>query len=268
MPVPGQFDDAESPLAQPPKRSVFQVLPPPAVKATTSNVSSAPGDCATRTATEDAAEAAVDFKARLDDMDSALLASLVQARESAAGIAAAFPEGDQRFASFDTDSEEGDGEESVQGQAAVVEEEEGDDEGSENAGGGRDGGEGEPCVGLLDERMDSGPRAALARAREEYGLDLMGEMEKGGLDLFARIRLVNYARRCVREGDAPSAVVGKLREVLGVGVQDGVLADNALLMPVVEGDVLLTVLEGDELLDDDVDGVAGAVQSCLGLESK
>lgn len=277
MSVPGQFDDADSPLTRPSKReNLFQVLGPRKSSPTPSDVT-APGDCSTRSAREDAKDVAVEFKARLDGMDSTLLVSLVQARESAANISAAFPNGDQRFAPFDSDSDEdglrwedGDGAGAGGGNKTENGRKFEDDGGDEvlDKGEEQEEGEAEPCAGLLDNQTDSGPRAALDRALKEYGLDLMGEMERGKLDLFARIRLANYVRRCVANGDGPKEVVKKVMDAVSAGSMEGVLADNGLLMPVLEGDVLLTVLEGDELLDDDMDspdGVAGAVQNGLGL---
>lgn len=254
--VPGQYDDLDAGDA-PAKPGGA----PPGASAT------APADCAHRTRAEDAAASAAEIRKRLSGMDPALVAELCRARESAAGLTDVFPEGDLRFRGIESDEEDaGEGGDADGDEEDEEEEEEGGDgEGQ----GGREGLEGDECVGLLDGRLDAGPRAALRRAKADHGFDLVGEMARGGLGFLERVRLANYVRRCVRDGDAVDVVVQKVRSVVSSGVAAaGVLTDDAMLIPVLPGDVLLTVLEdGVEEGEGEAEGVAEAVERCLAVDA-
>jgi hypothetical protein len=233
--VPGQFDDADDNMATP------AALP---------SYSHGPSNCAHKTLEQDAEDGARELRARMISMDPVLLAELVRARQSAAGIVDAFPAGDKRFASLDSDDDDSD----------EVGSEDGDED-EEKRGGFED--EGEPCRGLLDAGVDAGPRAALARAAKEHGLDLVAIMDSAELDLFARIRLANMVRMRVRDGNSIEEVKCAVHDAVEAGSGVGVLADDAYLQPVVPGDVLLTSLESS--LEDEDGDVAGAVHRGLEL---
>jgi hypothetical protein len=237
--IPGQFDDATLDGGSP------STVPASAI--------AGPGHCAHKTAAQDAEDGARELRARMEAMDPALVAELVRARQSAAGICAAFPAGDMRFASLDSDDEDEDGSD------AGAYGDDGDDGGPEES-------EGELCQGLLDGSMDSGPLAALARAAREHGLDLVALMDGACLDFLARIRLANFVRSRVGEGVSVEKVKADVSEAIKVGMDAGVLADDSYLQPVIPGDVLLTALESS-LSDDDGD-VAAAVHRGLELSGE
>jgi hypothetical protein len=257
----GQFDDAEDDhVARDPLHDAG------GLDVTWSGASEGPANCANRTRAQDAEAVALDLRARMEAMDPRRLAELVRARNSAAGIADVFPDGDQRFASVEPDEDElgtdGDGgyeEDSDSDQNAI----ETDQDGiplSRNAR--HETAEEDPCIGLLDEHVDAGPQAALVRAKDRYGVDLIAAMDDAKLDFFARIRLVNYIRSRVRAGDSPEQAASAADAAILAGPTVGILADDAYLKPVVPGDVLLTILDTDE--DNDIDDVARAVERTLG----
>lgn len=217
-----------------------------------------PSGCATRGRAEDAADAAREMAGVMARMDPAVVRQMVRAREAAVGVLDVFPAGDQRFAAVESSDEE-DG---------MAPEEEID--GEDVDGGSEKGAGGDTCVGLLDDAVDKSPAACLARVERDYGLDLIAEMDAGGLDFFARIRLVNYMRAAVRDGMVAAEVVRKAQKIMEEKLPS-VLEDDALLTPVVEGDVLLTALEGEECDDedgvDDSADIAQAVENSLQVNS-
>ena len=204
----------------------------------TAEASQGPASVVTRSRAEDAAEATREMAELVAKMDRDKLARLVRARETAHGIKDAFPGGDARFASMDSDEEEDD----------------------------YDGGEDEEeeeCVGLLDQKKDTGPRAALERVKKEYNWDMVKEMDEGKLSLLERVRVLNYVRKRVAQGVKTKDVVKEAKAVIRDGKSE-IRKDERWLTPVVPGDVLLTALEGkncgsDEDDDDDC-AVADAVE--------
>jgi len=92
----------------------------------------------------------------------------------------------------------------------------------------------EPCLGLLDTETDASVGAALARAADGYGLDLLAALV--GVSAYDRVRAVNWLRaRVVRDGlrgaDAAAAFARKAAE--------GVWGGDEALVPVVAGDTLI-----------------------------
>lgn len=219
-----------------------------------------PSQCASRDRASDAAEAVKELAQMMNQMDPDLVKRLVQAREVATNIYKAFPEGDQRFAPADWDSDEGE-EIEVDGDPVVPE-----DKGQPGEGSSAYETIGEPCKGLLDDRMDINPEACLKRAKEEYEFDMVVEMDTAKLDFFERIRLVNYLRRIVHEGMGPVEAMQAVRLIVERRDKE-VLANDSLLEPYVQGDLLLTVLETEEEIADSeydrTDDVVNAVQSSL-----
>lgn len=191
---------------------------------------SAPADCASRDRASDAADAMQEMASMMNQMDPGVLRKLVQAREAALNLDKIFPGGDRRFDPIDSDDEDGDEEE----------EEHNAQQSKEGIGGFE-----EPCQGLLDERVDPSPSECLSRAKTQYDFDLVGEMDKGGLDFFQRIRLVNHIRKLVKEGMDAVNVVEGVRSVIEKKSAD-ILNNDSLLEPVVSGDLLLTALESEE----------------------
>jgi hypothetical protein len=257
----GQFDDAEEDhVGREPAHGAR------GLDVTWSGASAGPANCANRTRAQDAEDVALDLRTRMEAMDPHRLAELVRARNSAAGIADVFPDGDQRFASIEPDEDElgteGDGgyEGDSDSDLNAIETDQDGNPLSRNTQNETE--EDDPCIGLLDEEMDAGPQAALVRAKDQYGVDLIAAMNDAKLDFFARIRLVNYIRSRVRAGDSPEQAASAADAAMLAGPTVGILADDAYLKPVVPGDVLLTILDTDE--DDDIDDVARAVERTLG----
>lgn len=228
-------------------------------------------ECAHKTRAEDAEDSAREFRAKLSAMDASLVAELVRARDSAAGITAAFPNGDQRFASLDSDDE---------GSLACDDDTEGSsvedsrdysNQRSAMNSGQEDGDltedEDEPCQGLFDFQMDKGPLAALYRAKERYGVDIVAEMDQAGLDLFERIRIMNYIRSKAMDGNEPEIVIKLFRDELVLGRKGPVLVDDNYLKPVIPGDIILTVLETVVMDEDETESVAAAVHRSLKFEA-
>lgn len=211
----------------------------PASSAGDASPPAGPADCAARDRAADAASAVNDMATMLNGMDRDVVRRLVNAREAAVALYKAFPEGDRRFDSVETDSDEEDGEGEGEGEGDETD----DDILSEDAGG-------EACKGLLDDVMDPSAQACLRRAKEEHGFDVVAEMDDAGLAFFERIRVVNYVRNMVvNDGRAAGDALSDVRNILKTK-DAGVLSDDKLLEPVIEGDLLLTVLESGQDLDD------------------
>lgn len=218
-----------------------------------SSSTTGPTECASRDRAEDAADAVKDMATILNTMDPDTVKRLVHAREAAAGVYKAFPEGDRRFDSIDSESDDD--------QLEI------DDDDQQGEGSPADAADLEGCRGLFDDKIDNGPRACLMRAKDEHGFDVVAEMDQAKLDFFERIRFVNYIRRIVvNDGVGGKDTVAKVRAVLNER-DDTILADEKLLEPVIEGDLILTVLESEEDLEDSTtdktDDVIDAVQESL-----
>lgn len=221
---------------------------------------SGPTQCAIRDRASDAAEAVKELAQMMNQMDPNLVKRLVQAREAATNIYKAFPEGDQRFTSPAWESDEGE-EDDIAEDPEVLE-----DEGQSGRGGSADDASGEPCKGLLDDRVDDSADACLERAKKEYDFDIVAEMDAAKFDFFERIRLVNHLRRMVDAGMGPAEALLAARWIIERRDQ-GVLANDSLLEPFIPGDLLLTVLETEEGVADSgcnkTDDVIHAVQDSL-----
>lgn len=226
-----------------------------------------PEHCALRSRADDAEAVAREIRGRLESMDSTLLRQLVRARQSAVGIVDAFPDGDKRFASIDSDDSDedeqfgqldGDDDEGVEvevdasGRLIAT-------KNDDSAGHALN----EPCAGLFDDATYPSPQHALAHAVKGHGFDLVAEMDAKELDFLARVRLVNYIRMRIRGGDAPGDVIVAVRDILAGRSNNDVLDAEQYLQPVIPGDVLLTVLESH--IDDEHNEVAHAVHRCLDI---
>lgn len=204
--------------------------------ATRAPVSQPPTECGQRDRAEDAAAGAVEIAHMLQRMDGNVIQRMVQAREAALNIYQAFPGGDQRFVDVEDDDDYTD------------DEKEGDEEKEEEEEEGVDDGEA-GVIGLFDDNLDINPHACLQRAKTQHGFDVVSAMDDAALDILQRIRVVNWIRTLVRVEKLSSMdVIGRARELLNRGDGDDVtvLDDNNYLTPVIEGDLLLTVLESDE----------------------
>lgn len=219
-------------------------------------VPSAPTNCGSRGRAEDAAEAVKQMATTMRRFDNDVVKRFVIARNAANNIQAAFPEGDQRFQNSDDDDDADD--EDEQSDAHVVREAESDDD------------PGEHCHGLLDTIIDAGPLQCLNRAREEHEFDFVAEMDAAGLEFFDRIRVANFIRRQVRNAQKPFEIVRHIRNLLQTK-SDSVFGDNSLLEPVIEGDLLLTVLESEEKMEAEQESeerdINAAVESSLRSEN-
>lgn len=210
----------------------------------------APTQCAYRGRAEDAAAGALEMAQILQRMDGDVIRRMVQAREAALSIRMAFPEGDQRFKDLDDDDDDDDIDSNNEfdnyqntnrlsgvgftfpgKKAEEVEEQNVDD--------------GELCIGLFDDVVDNGPCACLRRVKDSYDFDIVSEMDSARLNMLQRIRVVNWIRKLIRlQQCSPAEAIMRVRTVLTRCGEDAfVLDDDALLVPLIPGDVLLTVLE-------------------------
>lgn len=206
-----------------------------------------PSQCEHRSRAEDAAESAREMAQFMKGMDGEVAWRMIRAREAANNIREAFPEGDRRFTNVEDDDDEdvGEGPFAAEGEdlddadddadagfeADVNEEEPYDDEGDD-------------CIGLLDDGVDAGPLSSLQRMKGTYDFDLVAELDNANLNLLQRIRLVNWTRKRIRERNlSPEDAIVTIRGILARR-DNNILENDALLEPVVPGDVLLTVLEG------------------------
>lgn len=200
--------------------------------------SSAPSQCSSRKRVEDAAEAVRDMASLMRQMNPEVVKKLVHARNVAASVYEVFPGGDQRFADFESDDD-------ADNSSEVKSSEMPDDSASEIE---PIDDQNDPCQGLFDATVHNGPLECLKRTKEDYNIDIVAEMDKAGLQFFDRIRLVNFIRRMISEGEAPAEAIRRVRYTLSVQ-DESFLKDNSLLEPVIEGDLLLTVLESPEADD-------------------
>ena len=204
-----------------------------------------PSNCQNRTLAEDAAAAAESARHYLEQMESSRLTTLVKARETAMGLNKLYPGGDHRFDDIDDEDEDEDEEDGWE-----------DDEGS--CGEMDEGGGESLTMGVLDKKMDKGPLAALKRAKEEYGFDLVGLIRRQQFTFLERVRIVNYMRYLVEKGNSAEDVVKKV-EAITFG-ENGTekkwaedLSGESWLKPVVDGDPLLTVIDDVDEDNENVD---------------
>lgn len=220
-----------------------------------------PSRCERRSRAEDAAESAREMAQLMKGIDGEVAWRMVRAREAATNIREAFPEGDQRF--MDTEDDDDDDDDDAEEYACETDEADGlvgvDDGRDADFDANVDGedtsnDEMDDCIGLLDDGVDAGPLSSLRRMKTTFDFDLVVELDDADLDLLQRIRIVNWIRKQVRERNlSPQEAIVTFRSILAR--RDGtVLENDALLEPVVPGDVLLTVLEGqdDESSDEKV----------------
>ncbi|KAK1863558.1 hypothetical protein I4F81_006112 [Pyropia yezoensis] len=112
----------------------------------------------------------------------------------------------------------------------------------------------EPCLGLLDTCTDASVEAALTRAREMYGLDLLASLRS--VTGYDRVRAVNWLRaRVVREGGEGTAVAAAFERKVA---EKGGWGGDAELLPVVAGDTLIAeVLGAEEEMEGEEGGGGG-----------
>ncbi|GAB0492120.1 hypothetical protein MMPV_003379 [Pyropia vietnamensis] len=194
-------------------------------------------------------------------LSTAQVAALVAARRAAAGVVDATAGGAGAYSA----SEDEDSDTSADGAAATREMPDGPPGGSgaspPQADDEEDEGDGagmmeppEPCLGILDMHTDESVGAALTRAREKYGLDLLAALR--GVTGYDRVRAVNWLRaRVVREGGEGAVVAAAFKERVAAGGEWG---GDAELLPVVAGDSLIAeVLGAEEDMEGEEDGGGG-----------
>ncbi|KAA8497262.1 hypothetical protein FVE85_0991 [Porphyridium purpureum] len=110
------------------------------------------------------------------------------------------------------------------------------------------------CPGLFDAHVDISAQSCLQRAREQYGFDLETVARRLALDFYGKVRLVNWIRARVVElsgfSPAPSSLEALQQRAHDIMIQlesDSTLralaSDDALLIPVVPSDPLLSAIE-------------------------
>ncbi|RVX72243.1 hypothetical protein B0A52_04447 [Exophiala mesophila] len=93
-------------------------------------------------------------------------------------------------------------------------------------------------ISLFDSETFSDPRRLLESAREKHGFDIWRLRQDHGLDFFGLIKLINYVRSEVKNGNTNPDTSSK-----------SLFDDDKNLKPVLEDDVLLFSL--DEVFDDE-----------------
>ncbi|KAK4040558.1 S-adenosyl-L-methionine-dependent methyltransferase [Parachaetomium inaequale] len=87
-------------------------------------------------------------------------------------------------------------------------------------------------VSLFDEKVFSDAPAMLAHCKDKFGFDFLAVRDRLGLDFLGCVRLINLVRGSVKEGAA-----------LPEQITAGHLADDKLLIPVLEDDALIFCLD-------------------------
>lgn len=227
-----------------------------------------PEQCGSRERTEDAAHVVKEMVNVMKHMDPDIVGSLVRARIAAESISMAFPEGDQRFADADSDLEDGnyenENEDDDENDNDGLEEPEMPDEGSTtpNQTYGAPDEDEEVCYGLLDSTLYRSPQMCLQKTKQKFGFDLIGTMDSADINLIQRIRLVNHIRKLVAESMSIDEVIQRARNILEER-DETVLENDTLLIPVVEGDLLLTVLESGDDRDAEILREAADVRNAV-----
>ena len=97
-----------------------------------------------------------------------------------------------------------------------------------------------PTVDLFSDRVFESAAAALAHAKAAHGLDLASIAFGLKLDIYGRVRLVNYVRSRAAAADESAAIVKSVKE--GASSSNGATwpwADDKFLVPVLPEDPLL-----------------------------
>ena len=95
----------------------------------------------------------------------------------------------------------------------------------------------------------------LSHVLKEHGVDLVAFRTQQHLDEYQWIRLVNFLRKNARQEKPVSW------EALGIAAGNPLFSDDSLLIPVLENDPLLSLLDDD---DDDEDDMVNKTVSCNG----
>ncbi|KAL4897222.1 S-adenosyl-L-methionine-dependent methyltransferase [Aspergillus ambiguus] len=101
----------------------------------------------------------------------------------------------------------------------------------------------QPVVGLFSDKLYPDVNAMLQESRDKYGFDLRRTKKELDLDFLDTIKLVNYIRSQVKEGNTSPDVSSKDK-----------FADDVYLKPVLEDDALLYSLDD---IDDEAPAPAG-----------
>lgn len=249
--VEGQFDDASPPpsprLAPPPD----PVAAPPAVALDAPTPWGALRTALPPANVGDAPGAPASALAIVNALSTAQVAALVAARRAAAGGVDVTAGAAGAYSASDEDSDASAGDDDASGGvlngasdgmrgpgALPPPADEEDDEGDGAAAMEPP----EPCLGLLDTCTDASVEAALTRAREMYGLDLLASLRS--VTGYDRVRAVNWLRaRVVREGGEGTVVAAAFKRKVA---EKGGWGGDAELLPVVAGDTLIAEVLGAE----------------------
>ncbi|PWY90172.1 S-adenosyl-L-methionine-dependent methyltransferase [Aspergillus heteromorphus CBS 117.55] len=102
----------------------------------------------------------------------------------------------------------------------------------------------QPVVGLFSDKVYPDVRSMLKETKEKYNFDLQKIQKQFGLDFLGTIKLVNYIRSQVKEGNASPDVSSAEK-----------FEDEIYLMPVLEDDALLYSL--DDIEDETPESAGG-----------
>ena len=96
-----------------------------------------------------------------------------------------------------------------------------------------------PTQDLFSSQVFESAAAALAHAKSTHGLDLAGIAHLLRLDIYARVRLVNFVRRRVQAAEDPAAIVKAVQQGASGDKANWPWADEKYLVPVLSEDPLL-----------------------------
>ncbi len=111
-----------------------------------------------------------------------------------------------------------------------------------------------PTKDLFSTKIFDSAAECLTHAHDEYGLDLAAVAAMHRLDIYGRVKLVNYVRALHAEGKSPLAIVASIHAAHGDAAAARPWEDDRYLMPVTPDDPLLYSLgspvDGDGAFDD------------------
>ena len=126
-----------------------------------------------------------------------------------------------------------------------------------------------PTTDLFSARIFDSAAECLAHALSEHSLDLAAVVAELRLDIYGRVKLVNYVRRGIAAGTSPSAIVATVHAARADGATARPWDDDEYLKPVVPDDPLLYSLgapaNGGDAFDDE--GGASDAPTLHGFET-
>ena len=115
-----------------------------------------------------------------------------------------------------------------------------------------------PTRDLFSDRIFESAGECLDHAVKEYGLDLVAIATRLRLDIYGRVRLVNYVRACAAKATPPATIVEMVNKAAHADGVGRPWDDDGFLMPVLFEDPLLYSIGSSSAEGHDDFGDAGA----------